>query len=353
MIALVFLLAVAQAAAAATTKRGGCTFDLSYGLSVDLSGLSDDVYFESGKYSFAVNLCKPNDVTELYVLQFLPDYSETWAVADTKPLSGILTAAGFDLVYSGGSWGSGCESYRSALFHMICGQEDESRRAFLRETDCLYEFNWVTPLACVGTSSCHVTTADGYEFDLTPLAGQVFSTPNSVYPNLQENFVLCDTGDYVRVCGPGAAVCETSISGTPPPATLATFPVRVVPAAQHSLVMTFTKATGDSGATVTVNFVCDYSANKGDPVMLSDVSGVMSFVWKTAHACPVGATGPGTSGPGASTGLIVAIVIAVVFAVLAGGIAVYRGLKLGRSRQVANDQVPLAPAEDAGSTEEE
>jgi len=181
-----------------------------------------------------------------------------------RPTMAVKTAAGFDLSYADGA---SCNGYPAqSLFHMSCGQSLGSPSFYTESANpvCIYEFNWKTEAACpfVQGDEFFIRGPNSTVVNLLPLATQVWSTPNSEFPNNIENIALCgvSTSAVNANCPANAAVCETTTStGTAVgygknPALIST------DANGNVTTMTFTSMTG-SCYNSTIRFVCDPSAD--------------------------------------------------------------------------------------------
>jgi len=203
------------------------------------------------------------------------------AVAKTKPASGTPTANGFVLTLINGDLCSVTGQGRISVFTFSCNTTE--MLTYVNESPtCTYNFVWLTPLACPWTfvnNSCalNVTSLGLFAaFDLSPLAGKTFTTPDILNPEATVDIFVCDPAFYVRQCGPGIMIC--SVDGAVGYSLAPDIWLLDYNPDSGALAMDFAMIGGYSS---TIIFVCSYDAGAGAPVMVDEDSGDILFVWQS------------------------------------------------------------------------
>uniref|UniRef100_A0A673C0F7 Insulin-like growth factor 2 receptor n=1 Tax=Sphaeramia orbicularis TaxID=375764 RepID=A0A673C0F7_9TELE len=179
----------------------------------------------------------------------------------------------------------------------------------LRLQDCVYLFEWATPLVCsdtTTTSGCQLTDSQlQFTFDLMPLSGEVRVTGPSVF--------------HVNVCGSVAepscknsTVCQVSGSGSAMTATSFGISKAMTMDFSHedqAVVMQYGGGDPCPEGTAygvflshfilifpppesakhqsSISFVCNQTAGRGFPELVSQPEGCLaSFEWQTNVVCP-------------------------------------------------------------------
>ena len=173
-------------------QSSGCTLATENGLQFDLSGLSANLTQVNGtsnnhNYTYAIQLCRGNrvntqcgvlDTGEIRVAQI--DYESHGVCHSLGRGEGKIRYADGDLTLTY-EIGDSCHSnfHRTSIINFVCPQSiskpsDFSQVRFLNEDNCLYEFEWVTPLACgrktSGVSSCQFELS-GKKYNFALLLG--------------------------------------------------------------------------------------------------------------------------------------------------------------------------------------
>jgi len=287
-----------------------CTFTLDNGRQINLAGtgLDVDVVAPYASSAFALNLCRPINITfpnatrpsdstfcppgQTYNCYYHPSdssYARTYATITSATAN--VTSNGFTLRYPGGDGGN------AVRYNLICGATADPYPTVDDYVPYEYVFTWTTPLACEAlwplnmTNTCFFnSTPLGARYDLRPLTG-IYAVPNGFYAQLEEYLVVCNTMETVRPCGTASAVCEL---GGATATSLATFPFNLTavddplnpPAGSAApvgttLIMTYTTVE----LNVAIFFLCDVAMGSGSPVYLSEDDYNMYFTWRSLYSC--------------------------------------------------------------------
>ena len=171
-------------------QNSGCTLATKDGLTFDLSGLSVNLTQVNGtsngrNYTYAVQLCSGSrintqcgvlDEDEIRVVQF--DHGACRSLGKGK---GKIRYADGDLTLTY-EMGDSCHSnfHRTSIINFVCPEtvdkpSSSNQLRFLNEDNCLYEFEWITPLACgmkmSGAANCQFELA-GKKYNFAPLVGE-------------------------------------------------------------------------------------------------------------------------------------------------------------------------------------
>ena len=171
----------------------GCTLTTGTGMTFDLTGLAANLTQVNGtasdkNYTFAIQVCSGNKVnTQCGVLDSAGvrvaqiDYNNHGVCHSLGKGEGKLRYADgiLSLTYE---MGDSCHSnfHRTSIINFICPENvnqasDSSQVQFLSEDNCLYEFEWTTPLAC-GTQTSGVQDCQfehsGNKYNFAPLVGE-------------------------------------------------------------------------------------------------------------------------------------------------------------------------------------
>lgn len=171
----------------------GCTLTTASGLTFDLTGLANNLTQVNGtssnhNYTYAIQLCsgeKVNtqcgvlDSTGIRVAQI--DFSNHGVCHSLGKGDGKLRYADgtLSLTYE---MGDSCHSnfHRTSIINFVCPESvkqdsNTNQLRFLSEDNCLYEFEWTTPLACStqtsGTQDCQFELG-GNKYNFAPLMGE-------------------------------------------------------------------------------------------------------------------------------------------------------------------------------------
>ncbi|XP_069625297.1 cation-independent mannose-6-phosphate receptor [Ranitomeya imitator] len=184
---------------------------------------------------------------------------------------------------------------RSTLLIFHCAKT-EGKPVFLKETpDCIYKFQWGTPLACLPFKPIDCSFKDplGNSYDLSPL---------SHYEKNWEVDSLTDTNTKFRInvcrplvpetgpatCPNGSAACLLEGKKAISLGQLASSPRwnNGVPELQYKNGDYC--PTGMRSRTTTIRFRCDMSKGISGPLLVSNVQDCdFTFFWDTAYACPL------------------------------------------------------------------
>ncbi|XP_030577044.1 cation-independent mannose-6-phosphate receptor isoform X2 [Archocentrus centrarchus] len=161
----------------------------------------------------------------------------------------------------------------------------------LRLQDCVYFFEWATPIVCpdtTETSGCRLTDSQlHFTFDLTKLSGEVRVIGNSSTYHIN----ICDS-----VSEPAckqSAVCQVSGSGSDKLASsFGNTKVMTMDFKHEEQAVLMQYGGGDPCPPVSairqssILFTCDHSAGRGSPTVLSETAGCSAtFQWRTNAVC--------------------------------------------------------------------
>ena len=311
----------------------GCTLTSANGLSFDLTGLASDLMQINGtspdeqSYMYAIQICSGNRVnTECGNLD-----TEGLRVAQIDSTRhGVCRSLGVGegkIRYADGAlsltyeMGDSCHSnfHRTSIINFVCPESvnepsDSNQLRFLSEDNCLYEFEWLTPLACgtrtSGAQECHFEL-DGNEYNFAPLLGEadknwvavdgVEDTECYMVNPCGELFVTEDSRSAADYCNDrvapqsecvGCSVCQIKKDGTTK--CIGTFDLQ----SEHLLssidsnVVTIqgpTDSNSDSGPVAVMHYVCKTGDFNTPPVFVNVTNDrFYEFHWMTMAACPLG-----------------------------------------------------------------
>ncbi|KAJ0026800.1 hypothetical protein NQD34_017800 [Periophthalmus magnuspinnatus] len=259
---------------------------------VDQSDTSPDFY---------INVCRP--------LNPIPDVScPTGAAVCMDPDNGPPIDIGqetigpqinnaTDEVFITYSSGTVCASdpsknYTSTIIFTCQSGLELGSPQMLRLQDCVYLFEWTTPLVCpdsTNTSGCRLTDSQlQFTFDLSALSDevQVSSGPSTYY--------ISACGSVKDEACKKSSVCEVSSSGLTKTTTSFGISKVMTMDFKHEEQAILTQYGGGDicpqGATKyqsSILFICDPSAGRGSPQLLPKADDcAVTFEWRSSLVCP-------------------------------------------------------------------
>ena len=310
----------------------GCTLTTASGLNFDLTGLAADLMQVNGtspdkhNYTYAMQVCSGNkvntqcgvlDSTGVRVAQI--DYKNHGVCHSLGKGEGKIRYADgtLSLTYE---MGDSCHSnfHRTTIINFICPASvkqasDTDQVRFLSEDNCLYEFEWTTPLACStqtsGAQDCQFELA-GNKYNFAPLLGE--SDKNWVAVDGEVNtecymvnpcgqlFVTEDTRSAADYCNDrvapkngcvGCSVCQIQKDGGTK--CIGTFDLQntlTLSSVDNNVVTVQGNSSSKSDASVAVmHYVCKTGDFSTPPVFVDITnSRFYEFHWTTMAACPLG-----------------------------------------------------------------
>lgn len=161
----------------------------------------------------------------------------------------------------------------------------------LRLQDCVYLFEWATPLVCpdsTNTSGCRLTDSQlQFTFDLSTLSEEVQVTSGS------STFYISPCGAVKDEACKKSSVCEVTGSGSTKMATsFGISKVMTMDFKHEEQAILALYGGGDvcpqgSKYQSSILFICDLAAGRGSPKLLPKVDEcAATFEWKTSSVCP-------------------------------------------------------------------
>uniref|UniRef100_A0A3B4B5Q6 MRH domain-containing protein n=1 Tax=Periophthalmus magnuspinnatus TaxID=409849 RepID=A0A3B4B5Q6_9GOBI len=281
----------------ADISSAGCTHYFSFHTSLVCDHLDDAVDQSDTSPDFYINVCRP--------LNPIPDVScPTGAAVCMDPDNGPPIDIGqetigpqinnaTDEVFITYSSGTVCASdpsknYTSTIiFTCQSGLELQGSPQMLRLQDCVYLFEWTTPLVCpdsTNTSGCRLTDSQlQFTFDLSALSDevQVSSGPSTYY--------ISACGSVKDEACKKSSVCEVSSSGLTKTTTSFGISKVMTMDFKHEEQAILTQYGGGDicPQQSSILFICDPSAGRGSPQLLPKADDcAVTFEWRSSLVCP-------------------------------------------------------------------
>ena len=316
-----------------TVQNTGCTLTSAGGLTFDLSGLAADLMQVNGtspdnhNYTYVIQVCSGNKVnTECGVLD-----STGMRVAQIDYVNhGVCHSLGKGdgkIRYADGTlsltyeMGDACHSnfHRTTIINFVCPENvkeasDSNHLRFLSEDNCLYEFEWTTPLACgtqtSGAQDCQFEL-NGNQYNFAPLLGEtdknwvavdgVEDTECYMVNPCGELFVTEDSRSAADYCNDrvapksgcvGCSVCQIKKEGSTK--CIGTFDLQNTQTLSSidKNVLTVQSASdsdSDTAPVAVMHYVCKTGDFSTPPVFVDITNDrFYEFHWMTMAACPLG-----------------------------------------------------------------
>ncbi|XP_066452075.1 cation-independent mannose-6-phosphate receptor [Eleutherodactylus coqui] len=299
----VFLWRTSEACPVARAEGDNCQVkDPKYDYVYDLRTLGEKVVeVVDGQYNYQLKVCGEIHGSEC---SSQAPAGSTVSSCQMNAKKGILAGlTNQKLVYEDGiimlnyTGGAICHNKynRSTLIIFHC-DKTEGKPVFLKETpDCIYKFQWRTPLACLPYKPIDCSFKDnlGKSYDLSPLShyDENWEADSPTDPNAKYHINVCrplvpETGP--ASCPHGSAACLLEGNKATNLGELASSPrwENRVPVLEYK--------NGDRCPdgirfkTTTIRFMCDLNTAASRPqliTMLQDCD--YTFLWVTAYACPL------------------------------------------------------------------
>ncbi|XP_044144786.1 cation-independent mannose-6-phosphate receptor isoform X2 [Bufo gargarizans] len=185
--------------------------------------------------------------------------------------------------------------HRSTLIIFQCDKTEE-KPVFLKETpDCIYKFEWRTPLACLPFKpiDCSFKDTLGRSYDLSQLSlyNKNWEVDSPTDPNMKFRINVCrplvpETGP--ASCPHGSAVCLLKDNKAVNLGELVSSPrwdngVSVLEYKNGDRCL-----DGIRNGTTTIRFMCDLNKVVSGPELITKLQDCdYNFLWVTAYACPL------------------------------------------------------------------
>ncbi|KAM4042759.1 cation-independent mannose-6-phosphate receptor [Anomaloglossus baeobatrachus] len=299
----IFLWRTSEACPVVRAKGANCQVkDPKYDYVYDLRPLGEKVIeVATIEYKYQLKVC--GGISESVCSSQAPN-GTTVSSCQVKGNTGILAGlANQELVYEDGiiminyTGGALCHNKynRSTLLIFYCNKT-EGKPVFLKETpDCIYKFQWGTPLACLPFKpiDCSFKDPSGKSYDLSPLSHYDKNWEADSITNPNDKFRINVCRPLVLEPGPascphGSAACLLQGTKAINLGELASSP------RWDNGVSVLQYINGDycndtkRNRTTTIRFRCDLNKVESGPLSISDVQGCdFNFLWDTAYACPL------------------------------------------------------------------
>ncbi|XP_075719002.1 cation-independent mannose-6-phosphate receptor [Rhinoderma darwinii] len=296
----VFTWRTSEACPVARAEGDNCQVkDPKYDYVYDLRPLGEkDTEVADGEYSYQLKVC--GELTKSACSSQAPTVSSCQVKGNKGMVAGLTNQK---LVYEDGNiminytGGALCHNkyQRSTLLIFHC-DKTEGKPEFLKETpDCIYKFQWRTPLACLPFKpiDCSFKDTLGNSYDLSQLShyDKNWEADSSLDPNLKFRINICrplvpETGP--ASCPHGAAACLLKGNKAINLGELASSP------RWDSGVSVLQYKNGERcpdgirNRTTTIRFKCDLNKVVSGPQLILNLQDCdFSFLWSTAYACPL------------------------------------------------------------------
>ena len=308
-----------------TIQSSDCTLTTPYGFTFDLQGLNEQSVVDN-QYSYYIHPCGPgikdchDNPKEIHVAQIENTTNKCYSLGagdgKLRYVDGTLT-----LTYGLGDTCHGSGYARASIITFICpkniitGNSNCNETAhcltFVVEDHCLYQFEWITELACIpeSESSC--------EFELNHINYNLGLLTEGYKPTYAAIATANDTECYlISPCGnievtdesrtaseycnmrmapaefcTDTSVCRIKKTGSPIAESLGYFNLEdsnMLNAVDNNVISVATKSSSNHKQAL-IQYICKTGTLLTSPIFISQfTSNITEFHWYTFAACPQG-----------------------------------------------------------------
>ncbi|XP_069811536.1 cation-independent mannose-6-phosphate receptor [Dendropsophus ebraccatus] len=299
----VFLWRTSEACPVARSEGDNCQVkDPKYNYVYDLRPLGEKVVeVADSEYTYQLKVCGEVPGSKCSAQAPAGSTVSSCQVKGNNGMSAGLTNQ--KLVYEDGiiminyTGGAICHNkyQRSTLIIFQC-DKTEGKPEFLKETpDCIYKFQWRTPLACLPFTpiDCAFKDALGRSYDLSQLShyDKNWEADSLTDPNIKYRINVCrplvpETGP--ASCPRGSAACLLEGNKATNLGELVSSPRWDSPVSVLHYENGDRCPDGIRNRSTTIRFMCDLNKVVSGPQLISNLQNCdYNFLWITASACPL------------------------------------------------------------------